>query len=61
MNTICDTALVYGYAEQAKIITPEIVKEVVRDKTKGDILPLVQVKKEKAEISQGIKHVNIGI
>jgi len=39
-NTICDTALVYGYAEQAKTIGPSIIKEVVRDKNEGLILPL---------------------
>ena len=39
-NTICDTALVYGYAEQAKTIGPTIIKEVVRDKNEGLILPL---------------------
>ena len=39
-NTICDTALVYGYAEQAKMIGPGIIKEVVRDKNEGLILPL---------------------
>ena len=39
-NTICDTALVYGYAEQAKTIGPGIIKEVVRDKNEGLILPL---------------------
>ena len=39
-NTICDTALVYGYAEQAKAIGPSIIKEVIRDKNEGLILPL---------------------
>jgi len=60
INTICDTSLVYGYAEQAKVITPEIVKEVVRDKSKGNILPLEHTKNEVADRSQGIKHVSIG-
>ena len=61
MNTICDTSLVYGYAEQAKVITAEIVQEVVRDKSKGNILPLEHVKKDAGDRSQGIKHVSIGI
>ena len=61
MNTICDTSLVYGYAEQAKVITAEIVQEVVRDKNKGNILPLEHVKKDAADRSQGITHVSIGI
>jgi general secretion pathway protein A len=32
INNICDMALVYGYAEEAKPITTEIVLEVVRTK-----------------------------
>ena len=60
MNTICDTSLVYGYAEQASVVTDEIVKEVVRDKSKGNILPLEHLKKDMAEKSQGTKHVSIG-
>ena len=60
MNTICDTSLVYGYAEQASVVTGEIVKEVVRDKSKGNILPLEHLKKDIAEKSQGTKHVSIG-
>ncbi len=60
MNTICDTSLVYGYAEQASVITDEIVKEVVRDKRKGNILPLEYLKKDIAEKSQEARHVSIG-
>lgn len=40
MNTICDTALVYGYAEQAKSITKKLIEEVIHDKSQGHILPL---------------------
>jgi len=40
INTICDTALVYGYAEQAKTIDKGIIEEVVKDKSDGHILPL---------------------
>lgn len=39
INTVCDTALVYGYAEQAEVITGEIIAEVVSDKKRG-LLPL---------------------
>ena len=61
MNTICDTALVYGYAEQVKVITSEIVKEVVRDKSKGNVLPLEHLKEnDTGNVSQGIRHVSIG-
>lgn len=32
INVLCDTALVYGYADGAKTITAEIAREVVEDK-----------------------------
>jgi general secretion pathway protein A len=32
INLICDTALVYGYAEESKTISLRIVKQVVKDK-----------------------------
>ncbi|MDH5572926.1 MAG: AAA family ATPase [Gammaproteobacteria bacterium] len=37
INTLCDTAFVYGYAEQIKSITCDIVLDVIRDKKKGGI------------------------
>ncbi len=40
INTLCDTALVYGYAEQADRIGPEVISEVLKDKIEGHILPL---------------------
>lgn len=35
MNLICDTALVYGFGGQVKMVTSKIVDDVIRDKTKG--------------------------
>ena len=32
INVICDTALVYGFAEQKRIITADIVLEVIKDR-----------------------------
>ena len=37
INTICDTALVYGFAEQNELIEPSIIKDVVRDRKMGGI------------------------
>ena len=37
INTICDTALVYGFAEQSEVIETSIVKDVVRDRKMGGI------------------------
>lgn len=61
INTLCDTALVYGYAEQAKQITKDVIDEVIRDKSQGRILPLqnderMHVKPEQVAVS----HIPIG-
>ena len=40
INTLCDTALVYGYAEQSKNITTEIMGDVVKDKQTGGLFPV---------------------
>src|SRR5947207_8837633 len=40
VNVLCDTALVYGFAEQKRRIDAEIICDVVRDKTRGGIFPI---------------------
>jgi type II secretory pathway predicted ATPase ExeA len=40
VNLLCDTALVYGYAEQALRIGAQLVEDVARDKQKSKIVPL---------------------
>lgn len=35
INVLCETALVYGFAEQEPHITKEMIKEVIRDKQTG--------------------------
>jgi len=35
INLVCDTALVYGYAEEQTLITPDIVEKVLEDKEVG--------------------------
>jgi general secretion pathway protein A len=42
INLLCDTALVYGYAEQMRRIGKQLAEEVVRDKQQGRIVPLKQ-------------------
>lgn len=44
INLLCDTALVYGFAEQKAQIDEQIVNDVAADKQKGGIFP-VQEKK----------------
>jgi len=41
-NLLCDTALVYGYAEQVRCINQRLIEDVVRDKQQSRILPLRQ-------------------
>jgi hypothetical protein len=42
VNLLCDTALVYGYAEQAHRISAQLIEDVARDKQKSRIVPLRQ-------------------
>ena len=42
INVLCDTALVYGFAEQKRSIDADTVCDVVREKTKGGIFPVRQ-------------------
>ena len=42
INQVCDTALVYGFAEQRNPIDPEIIELVLRDRGEGGLLPLVE-------------------
>ncbi len=49
INLLCDTALVYGYAEQVLHIGEPLVEDVARDKQQGKILPLRQHAHEASE------------
>jgi len=40
INLLCDTTLVYGYADQREVIDEELVTEVARDKQQGGIFPI---------------------
>jgi thymidine kinase len=42
VNLLCDTALVYGYAEQTHRISAQLIEDVARDKQKSRIVPLRQ-------------------
>ena len=45
VNLLCDTALVYGFADQQAKINAQLVHDVARDKTKGGIFPGIEKKK----------------
>jgi type II secretory pathway predicted ATPase ExeA len=40
INQVCDIALTYGFAEQARVITSKLIAQAALDRTKGGILPL---------------------
>ena len=40
INQVCDVALTYGFAEQARVITSKMVAQAAFDRSKGGILPL---------------------
>jgi general secretion pathway protein A len=40
MNQVCDLALTYGFAEQARVISSKMVAQAAFDRSKGGILPL---------------------
>ncbi|MEP7152547.1 MAG: AAA family ATPase [Nitrospira sp.] len=40
INQLCDTALTYGFAEQASFVSTKIVAQAAKDRSKGGILPL---------------------
>ena len=42
INLLCDTALVYGYAEQSPVINSNIIRDVVSDRQASDNLPTIR-------------------
>ena len=40
INQVCDVALTYGFAEQARVISSKLVAQAAFDRNKGGILPL---------------------
>jgi general secretion pathway protein A len=43
INVLCDTALVYGFANDKKIVTDQLVKDVIADKQHYSIFPVKRV------------------
>jgi general secretion pathway protein A len=46
INLLCDTGLVYGFAEQKRQIDARMVDDVARDKQKGGIFPSQEKKRQ---------------
>lgn len=56
INIICDTALVYGYADSMKVITKNVIEEVIKDRDQSGIFdevhnnePVLPVKDDQKE------------
>ncbi len=43
INLLCDTALVYGFADQKKTVDADLVEEMVNERMQNSILPLASV------------------
>jgi type II secretory pathway predicted ATPase ExeA len=41
INQLCDTALVYAFAEQRKLVDAELMRQVIEDRSSGGILPVL--------------------
>lgn len=65
INTLCDFALVYAFAEEAESIDLALTLDVVKDKVRGGIFPLpAQESKETEKVRELIykeKGVDIGV
>ncbi len=48
INTLCDFALVYAYADEIEQVNAKMILEVVRDKQKGGIFPMRDEEDEEA-------------
>ena len=56
INTLCDFALVYGYAEEQQKIDLSLMLDVIKDKQRGGIFPLPKHEnKEQAKVRELIK------
>lgn len=51
INTVCDTALVYAYADQLKSVSRRLAAEVIIEKQKGGIFPVFGSSKGNRNIS----------
>ncbi len=56
INTLCDFALVYGFAENARQIHLELMIDVIKDKQQGGVFPVITTEnKEQAAVRKLVK------
>ena len=51
INMLCDTALVYGYADQAKVIDANIIRDVIRERDEQGMLARFEDLNEEVEVA----------
>ncbi|MBI3441428.1 MAG: AAA family ATPase [Proteobacteria bacterium] len=51
INLLCDTALVYGYADQRTHIDLRLIDDIANEKQKTSILPLKNIQREETDAS----------
>jgi len=59
INLLCDTALVYGFAEQSESISEKLVHDVVREQHNNSIIPTFNTSQNDAWSNQGTEQVEI--
>ena len=56
INTLCDFALVYGFAEDSMQISLELMLDVIKDKQQGGVFPAIKTEnKEQATVRKLVK------
>jgi len=58
INLLCDTALVYGFAEQSEVINEQLVHDVVREQHSNSIIPTFNAQHASSEV-EAVKEKNI--
>ncbi len=61
INTLCDFALVYGFAEDSKHIYLELMLDVIRDKQKGGVFPVISSENREQEAVRRLVKLEKGI
>lgn len=54
INLLCDTAMVYGFADQQKIIGEDIVVEMILERMQGSLVPLACTEPPKKKLSNSV-------
>jgi type II secretory pathway predicted ATPase ExeA len=61
INTLCDFALVYGFAEDSKHIYLELMLDVIKDKQKGGVFPVISSENREQEAVRRLVKLEKGI